>query len=85
MKQETNQEELAPLAHCINEQYEGDYYAISHYISNAIYMLHYLPEDDFETKERQDVCFALHQIITSLYQAYRRRHVKNSAPSQTAK
>ena len=64
------------MASFINQQYEGDLFAISRYLDNAVYMLRYLNEDDFVPEEVQNVCFALNNIKECFYEAHRQRSMK---------
>ena len=71
--------ELKPLAHFINDQYAGDLFAISRYLDNAVYMLRFVSEDDFDTRDVQNVCFVLNKIKEGLYQAHQQRHLKQAS------
>ena len=74
------QAELAPLAGFINDHYEGDLFAVSRYLDNAVYMLRYVPEEAFAANELQNVCFALNNIKECLYEAHRLRSVSGPLP-----
>ena len=65
--------ELAPLAQFINQQYEGDLFAISRYLDKAVYMLAFLEEDSFLPKDVQNVCYVLHEIKEVFFQAHQDR------------
>ena len=69
------QSELSPLAGFINDHYEGDLFAISRYLDNAVYMLRYVPDEAFTVDELQNVCFALNNIKECFYEAHRLRSV----------
>jgi len=45
--------------------YESDLGEVSHCLTKAIYMLHYVPEGHFREVERQDVCFLLERLRES--------------------
>jgi hypothetical protein len=62
--------ELAPLAHFINDDYNGNPLDVCRQINHAIYLLHYLPEGDFEPREVQTTCFILMRIRESLMRMY---------------
>jgi hypothetical protein len=68
--------ELTPLAKFIDETYGGDLYAISHYISKAIYMMHYVQEGHFDQTDIQNVCFVLYNINESFYKSYHHRRMR---------
>ena len=57
-----NKEDLEPLAVFINEMYNGDLCALNHHISEAVYMLHYVPYSTIDEQEKQSVCYVLNRI-----------------------
>lgn len=73
MTKQVTKKDLAPLAGFINKMYDGDLCAFNHYISKAVYMLHYVPEESFKEREKQDVCFALNKIRECLHKADQKR------------
>lgn len=60
-------EELRPLADFLNTMYNGDIAEINHFLCEAIYMLHYVPDDIFEDQEKKEVSFLLHKIQLHLH------------------
>ena len=64
----------------IHDSYAGDYASVSHDLNKAIYCLDFLAKDEIPRNEIQDLCFALHKLGESFYQAHseRRRHKQQS-------
>ena len=51
---------LSPVAHYINDIFDGDILLFTQWLDKAIYLLHYLPEDEpVHPIDRQNTCFAL--------------------------
>ena len=59
---------LQALITFIDQSYDGNLHAVNRYLSKAIYMLHHLPEDEFEAKEKQAVCYLLNAMREQFYQ-----------------
>ena len=65
------EKDFAKLAEFINDMYDGDICTFSYYLDKAVYMLHYVEEDNFERIELLDTCFALNKAKECLRQAQR--------------
>ena len=67
MNKKIKKEDLSPLASYVNEFFDGDLLSLMHSLDRAIYMFHYLPEEEnFSAREKQNVCFALMGLKESL-------------------
>ena len=52
--------DLDPIASYVNEIHERNLLSLTTYLDRAIYMLHYIPQNEtFSELERQNTCYAL--------------------------
>ncbi len=67
-------EEFGPMAHCFNEQYEANLVSVIRKLDNAIFLFHYLDEEeDIPSLFRRNTTHTLHHIKESLMQMYYER------------
>lgn len=75
MISKTKKKDLAPLAKYVNEIHEGNLLALTNSLDRAIYMFHYLTEEEnFTQPEKQNTCYALVGIRERLMEAYYNQH-----------
>lgn len=61
-----NNDDLSLFTKLVNRHFDGNLYQLSRLMEKIIYMLHYLPEDEFSEKEKRNISFLLWQIKESL-------------------
>jgi len=75
MVSKTKKKDLGPVARYVNEIHEGNLLWLTMNLDRAIYMLHYIPQDDsFSAHQRQNVCFALLGLRESLMEVFFNQH-----------
>ncbi|MBL6446764.1 hypothetical protein JMN32_10605 [Fulvivirga sp. 29W222] len=62
--------ELQELKEHIENNYAGDYAALSLELSKAVYLLHYLENDEICRHDVQGTCFALQQLNECFHHAH---------------
>lgn len=65
-KAELRDIDLSPIITYVNEYHDGNLLSLSNWFDRAIYMFHYLPEDEFTRFERQNTCHILMQLKETL-------------------
>jgi len=74
MVTKTKKKDLAPLAELVNEVYSGNLLSLIKWLDRAVYMFHYLPEEEnFSAIEKQNTMYALHCLKERLMEAYFRQ------------
>ena len=68
--------ELERLKEHIENNYAGDYAALSLELSKAVYILHYVEKEVIGLDDLQDTCFALQQLNECIYHAHHTRWQK---------
>ncbi|MCR9173991.1 MAG: hypothetical protein NXI10_15920 [bacterium] len=70
-KIELKEEDLKPILEQINKYYDGNVLVVTEWLDRAIFMLHFIPDDDeFSQLQKQNVCGVILGIKESLMQAY---------------
>lgn len=65
------QEDLQPILEQIDKYYEGNVLVVTEWLDRAIFMLHFIPDDDeFSQLQKRNVCGVILGIKESLMQAY---------------
>lgn len=70
--------ELKKLIAHIEEDYAGDYAAVSRDLNHAIYLLHYLERDVTDPLDVQDISHALHKLSQCFYRAHSERKLREN-------
>lgn len=64
-------EDLTPIIEQIDKYYEGNVLIVTEWLDRAIFMLHFLPDDDeFSQLQKRNVCGVILGIKESLMQSY---------------
>ncbi len=71
MQQKLKISDLLPILEHINNFHEGDLFSLSEWLSQAVYMFHYLPSDTFSEFERQNAS----HVLMSLKEAVMEIHL----------
>lgn len=70
-KIELKQEDLKPIIEQIDKYYEGNVLVGTEWLDRAIFMLHFVPDDDeFSQLQKRNVCCVILDIKESLMQSY---------------
>ena len=63
--------DFAPVAEFVNEVYGGNLLLLTKWLDRAVYMFHYLPEEeDFSANEKRNAAYALMCLKERIMQAY---------------
>jgi hypothetical protein len=71
--------ELTSLARFIDAMYSGDPSAVSRDFTKIIYMLHYIPQEEFTRQEIQQMSYLLHEIGECFYKINDKRKSSSKA------
>lgn len=71
--------ELSSLARFIDAMYSGDPAAVSRDLTKVIYMLHYIPEEEFTRQELQQMSYVLYEISKRFYKIVDKREGSSQA------
>lgn len=71
-----NPTDLIPISTFINENCSSDLIDLCRDLDRAVYMLHYLPEGQFDSKEIQNTSYILANLKEKFLDVYYRRIVK---------
>ena len=70
-KIELKQEDLKPIIEQIDKYYGGNVLVVTEWLDCAIFMLHFIPDDDkFSQLQKRNVCGVILGIKESLMQSY---------------
>lgn len=70
MNHELKASDLSPILEYLNDYHEGDLISLSKWLSQAIYMFHYLPTDTFSDFERQNVSHMMMGLREAIMEIY---------------
>lgn len=68
--------DFKPLVDYINDIYIGDLISIKQNLSRAIYLLHYVSNEDAPKEDLQKVSFGLQELVDNLYECHERKRRK---------
>ena len=78
MSHELKVSDLSPILDYLNNYHEGDLLSLSEWLSQAVYMFHYLPADTFSELERQNISHVLmgfKEVTMEIYYTLSRKQV----------
>lgn len=67
---ESSNSDLTPVLNCINKYFDGNMYQLAEGLDKVLYMIHYLPYEEFTERERQSASFTLMELKRSLLKAF---------------
>lgn len=68
---EIKKKDLAPIIKHINKYHEGDLLSLVQWLDRAVYMFHFLPNDDSVLNlQKQDICHVLVGLKETLLEVY---------------
>lgn len=65
--------DIQPFLDHINDVYIGDIVSINRNIGRAIYLLHYISNEDAPKEDLQSVSFGLQELIDTLYACHEKK------------
>jgi len=68
--------DIQPFLDHINDIYIGDIISINKNLGKAIYLLHYISNEDSPKEELQTVSFGLQELIDTLYACHEKKMEK---------